>query len=82
MSHNRAREKDQGTASAELDSLKRGEIDLDGYLEARMEAHLRQMAGVRVLSPAEVEHLRAALKAHCLSDPALRHYAALASGHE
>lgn len=64
--------------SDDLQSLKRGEISMDQYIERRLELQVQNLG--RYLTDKQRAELREILVDHFLDDPVLRHYAELASG--
>jgi len=56
------------SAASPLERLRRGEVDLDGYLDLKVEEATVHLRGLR---SAEIEGIRAALRDHVSTDPAL-----------
>ncbi len=55
--------------SAELARLERGEIDLDRYLDSRVDDAVRHLEGK--LAPAQIHFVKESLRAELASDPVL-----------
>jgi hypothetical protein len=55
-------------AGSALERLRAGEIDLDGYLDAKVDEAVRHLAGLR---PSELDAIRKTLRDQLATDPAL-----------
>lgn len=75
-----AQAKRRSTASEDLQRLERGEIDLDAYLESRVELALSKLGG-RV-SEEQRAFLRQLALDQLETDPVLRKYVRQATGRE
>lgn len=60
-----------------LERLRRGEVDLDGYLDLKVHEATAHLKGLR---PAELEWIRAALRDQVTQDPALAEIVRRATG--
>lgn len=66
-----------GARATPLARLRRGELDVEGYVEARVDEATRGLEG---LSPAQVADVRALLRERLASDPSLRELVQQATG--
>ena len=64
-------------ASSPLEQLRRGEIDLAGYLDAKVDEATRHLRGLR---PHELEAIKSALRDELASDPGLADLVQRATG--
>jgi hypothetical protein len=69
---------ERSTGSALLDQLKRGEIDLDGYLDAQVNAATAHVQGS--LPAAQLDFIREALREQIATDPVLTELVRRATG--
>jgi hypothetical protein len=70
----------KGAPSASpLERLRRGEVDLDGYLDLKVHEATAH-AYLKGLRPAELEGIRSALRDHVTQDPALADIVRRATG--
>jgi hypothetical protein len=69
---------ERSTGSALLDQLKRGEIDLDGYLDAQVNAATAHVQGA--LPAAQLDFIREALREQIATDPVLTELVRRATG--
>jgi hypothetical protein len=65
------------TTSRALAKLRAGEVDVDGYVDLRVEEATRGLSG---LSATELADLRTMLRDHVVTDPALADLVRLATG--
>jgi hypothetical protein len=68
----------QATHATALDRLRAGEIDVHGYVDAKVH---EATAHLGVLPPARLDEIRAALRDRMTSDPALAELLRTATGH-
>jgi hypothetical protein len=69
---------ERSSGSVLLDQLKRGEIDLEGYLDAQVNAATSHVQGS--LQAAQLDFIREALRAQIATDPVLMELVRRATG--
>jgi hypothetical protein len=69
---------ERSTGSALLDQLKRGEIDIEGYLDAQVNAAMSHVQGS--LPAAQLDFVREALREQIATDPVLAELVRRATG--
>jgi hypothetical protein len=69
---------ERSAGSALLDQLKRGEIDLDGYIDAQVNAATTHVQGS--LQAAQLDFIREALREQITTDPVLMELVRRATG--